>query len=387
MEYIMAKEFLEELKTIPDFRVDTNKIKYPLHEILFMVTFALLKGNTNFKDIWGWMIYNYDNPILKKIFGRDDIEKISRSTFHRIIVNIDNNALEKVFRKYFLKFIKKENVAIDGKWLKGSDANGQYITEEQKSILNILDKDTKLVFAHKFLGKNKTSEITALREVFDEDIFSNEGQVFSFDALHTQVDTLNQINAQENHYIARVKGNQQGLKNKIIQTINELEQPIDSYSYEDPELSCNKKYIKREIEVFYTPSMVQTMYHNKFDNIQSLIRVKKRLTDAKTKEETNMTSYFMANFRTTAKNFNNKILSHWRVETYHYHLDMLFNEDNHIAYKEPFSIAILRSFALNLYQIFHNENKDNKILPTGNTTMAEIKRTCRYNDNFILKLF
>jgi len=38
-----------------------------------------------------------------------------------------------------------------------------------------------------------------------------------------------------------------------------------------------------------------------------------------------------------------------RVETYHYHLDVLMKEDEHIAYKEPFSIAILRSFALNLF--------------------------------------
>ena len=128
------------------------------------------------------------------------------------------------------------------------------------------------------------------------------------------------------------------------------------------------------------------MYYNRFNNIQSLIRVKKTLTDPKTKKQTFYTEYLMANFKTTAKDFYEKIISRWRVETYHYHLDMLMKEDEHIAYKEPFSIAILRSFALNLFQLFLNANKDKK-LPTGKTTMAEIKRTCKYDDYFTIQLF
>ena len=66
---------------------------------------------------------------------------------------------------------------------------------------------------------------------------------------------------------------------------------------------------------------------------------------------------------------------------------MLTEEDNHIAYKEPFSIAILRSFTVNLYQLFLNANKDKKVLPTGKTIMADIKRACHYRDDFSAKLF
>jgi len=129
------------------------------------------------------------------------------------------------------------------------------------------------------------------------------------------------------------------------------------------------------------------MYHEIFNNIQSLIKVTKTLTSPKTGEVTQTKQYFMANFHTTAKDFHQKILQHWRVETYHYHLDMLVEEDNHIAYKEPFSIAILRSFVINLYQLFLNANKDRKVLPTGKTTMAEIKRNCLYRDDFTADLF
>jgi len=40
-----------------------------------MVIFTLLKGNTKFKEIYGWMVYNKETPTLKKIFGKEQIDK------------------------------------------------------------------------------------------------------------------------------------------------------------------------------------------------------------------------------------------------------------------------------------------------------------------------
>jgi len=385
--YTKAKALLESLETIPDYRVDIGKIHYPLAEVLFMVIFALLKGNTKFKEIFGWMIYNKENLILKEIFKKDEVTMPSKSTLHDILTNTDNNALEKVFRKHFVRYVTRENIAIDGKWLNGSDSNGQYTNECHKAILNILDKDAKIVFAHKFMAKNKENEITALKQAFNEDdLFSDEGQIFSFDAIQTQAETLNNIDRNGNKYIAKVKDNQKVLKQKIIKTIEDYKEPIESYSFEDTQLSCGKKYVKREVSIFYSKSTNIAMYDERFNNIQTLIRVDKTLTDPKTDEESFYTEYLIANFRTTAKDFFEKIISHWRVETYHYHLDMLMDEDEHIAYKEPYSIAILRSFAVNLLQLYLNENKGKK-LPTGKVTMAEIRRTCKHDDRFTAELF
>jgi len=368
--------------------VDTGKIEYPLHEILFMTLFALLKGNTTFKDIMSWMIFNENNQILKDLFAKDTINIPSKSTYHRILVNTDNNALEKVFRKFFFPFTTQGNVAVDGKWLRGSDINGQYTQERHKAILNILDKDIKIVFAHKFLDKNKSSEITALKEVLqDDDVFSDEQQIFSFDALLTQSEILNTINEQNNRYIAKLKDNQKHLKEKAITTIEEFKEASDVVDDEDSYFTENNKRVSRKVEVFQNKSADLVMYHESFNNIQSLIKVTKTLTSSITGEVTVTKQYLMANFKTTAREFHQKILQHWSVETYHYHLDMLTEEDKHIAYKEPFSIAILRSFSINLYQLFLNANKDKKVLPTGKTIMADIKRNCQHRDDFTSDLF
>ena len=380
------KELLEDLKTIPDFRVDTGKIEYPLYEVLFMTLFSLIKGNTTFKDIYIWMSFNKDNQILKQIFEKDKIEIPSRSTLHKMLINTDNNALEVIFRKFFKRHITEDNIAVDGKWLRGSDVNGQYTQEKHKAILNILDKDIKIVFAHMFLDKNKRSEIAALKEVLDSNLFSKDGQIFSFDALLTQVEILNTINEQKNKYIAKLKDNQSNLKEKAIECIEQFEEPTDTFEDKDKYLTENNKSVSRKVEVFQQNSTNIVMYHQKFDNIQSLIKVTKVLT-GNTGKSTSTVQYLMANFKTSAKDFYDKTLQHWRVETYHYHLDMLMDEDDHIGYVEPFSISILRSFSINLYQLFLNKYKDQKVLPTGKTIMVDIKRNCQYRDDFTADLF
>ncbi|MBW6488080.1 MAG: ISAs1 family transposase [Sulfurimonas sp.] len=352
-----------------------------------MTLFALLKGNTTFKDIFAWMTFNKENEILKKIFEKEKVNVPSRSTLHALLINTDNNALEAVFREFFLEHILQKSIAVDGKWLRGSDVNGQYTQESHKAILNILDKDIKIVFAHKFLDKNKKSEIKALQEVLDDNFFSDDGQIFSFDALLTQSSILNTIDSQGNKYIAKFKDNQKNLKHKAIETIDAFQTPSDIYDDKEGYLSENNKRVTRTIEVYQNQNCNIVMHHETFDNIQSLIKVTKTLTSPITTECTQTVQYAMANFKTTAQDFHEKILQHWRVETYHYHLDMLLEEDQHIAYKEPFSIAILRSFAINLYQLFLNANKNKKVLLTGKTTMAEIKRNCLYRDDFTAELF
>jgi len=77
-----------------------------------MTLFALLKGNTTFKDIFAWMTFNQENEILKKVFEKEMISVPSRSTLHTLLINTDNNALEAVFREFFLDYIfqKKKGV-------------------------------------------------------------------------------------------------------------------------------------------------------------------------------------------------------------------------------------------------------------------------------------
>jgi hypothetical protein len=200
MKIKQKKRLLKEFEKLTDFRTHFYKIKYKLSEILFMSVFALLKGNSTYQDIQIWMIHNKENTLFLKLFEKDKIKIPSRSTLHNILINTDNNELESVFRAFFLPYINQKNIAIDGKWLNGSNVNGQYTKMSHKAVLNILDKDTKIVIGHKFISK-KNSEIPAFSEFLDDDLFSKDEQIFSFDALLTQIKILNKINLQGKKYI------------------------------------------------------------------------------------------------------------------------------------------------------------------------------------------
>ncbi len=391
MKLMYKKRLLEKLKGMTDVREHSHKIVYPLHEVVFMTLFALIKGNVTFKDILGWMIFQKNDKYLKKLFNYKKDEYIpipSKASLHRILINIVNEELEMIFRDFFISFIDEKNVALDGKWLRGSDIDGQYVQEHHQAVLNILCKDTKIVFGHVLLNKDKKSEIPAFTDLLEQEFFSKNGQVLSFDALTTQIPILNKINDQGNFYIAKVKGNQLNLKNQVISKINEFVNPTDTYEDDSIGITENNKCVKRIVGIYQNIGADLVLFQNNFKNIQTLIKVTKETTDLKTKIVKITTQYLIANFKTTAVDFHNKILQHWAIEIYHYHLDMLTKEDDHIAYKNPFCMSILRSFTINLYQMFLNVYKNKTdILPTGKVIMADIKRNCIHDTQFAFDLF
>ena len=375
----------EQFKEIPDYRKHKHKIVYPLEEILFMTLCALLQGRVDYDDIHYWMKSNANGKFFKRLFGKRKVRVPSYSHLHHMLVNIDNNFLELIFREFFKKYSTYENLAVDGKWLNGSDISGQYTQEPHKAILNILDKDKKIVVGHKLLEKDKKSEIPAMTTLLKEKEFYKKGQIFSFDALLTQIEILNLINNQDSYYIAKVKGNQKLLKEKVMLTSDCFHNP--THTYTSPLFGTeNNKSVKRLVEVFQDRSCSIVMHHSDFKNIQSIIKITKETTDLKTGVIKTKIEYLIANFKTDAKEFHDKILQHWSVETYHFHLDTLTMEDNHIAFIDPFSISILRSFTINLYQLFLNANKGTK-LDVRDITMARIKKTALYDLEFMLDLF
>ena len=387
MKFKVKKKLLKQLAEIEDYRRRRDLIVYPLHEILFMSLLGLIKGYVTFDELHFYFTKNKDNKLFKKLVNKKKIRVPVRSTLHLILSNTSHDGLETVFREYFSKYAVGKNIAIDGKWLNGSDANGQYTGKVyHKSVLHIFDKDSKIVLGHKFMGKGKLSEIPAFNEILKDKTFSNTGQIYTMDALHTQTESLNTINNNGEYFLAKVKGNQKVLKDKVCETINLFHQPISTYTSPLWQ-SENNKSVTRTVDIFQNLNTNIVMLSGEFKNIQTIIRVTKETTDLKSGEVKETTQYLIANFKDkTPHQFHDMILAHWRVETFHYHKDMLTCEDDHICYVNPFNMTILRSFAINLYQLFLNKNKDKK-LDNRKITMAEIKRTSTYDDEFAFDLF
>ena len=105
MKLRRKKKLLKEIEeNIPDFRTHEGKIVFKISEVIFLILFALLKGKNSFRKQHTWMEANRENRMLLKLFEKKEPLNIpSPSTLHHIAINIDNNALEKIFRDFFEK--------------------------------------------------------------------------------------------------------------------------------------------------------------------------------------------------------------------------------------------------------------------------------------------
>ena len=124
MKLKYKKQLLEKLKGLTDARKHEHKIIFPLHEVVFMTLFAMIRGNVIYDDIIYWMSYQKNDKYLKRLFNykKDELIPIpSRATLQKLLINVLNNELETIFRDFFAPFIEEKNVALDGKWLNGSD--------------------------------------------------------------------------------------------------------------------------------------------------------------------------------------------------------------------------------------------------------------------------
>ena len=108
--------------------------------------------------------------------------------------------LEKAFRRWIRTFIdipKQAVVGVDGKVLKGSATKDKNAV----SILSMILAESKLIIAHIEI-ENKSNEIPALQKLIGE---LDETFSYGFDAMNTQVDTLNKIEDNDSIFVAPVK--------------------------------------------------------------------------------------------------------------------------------------------------------------------------------------
>lgn len=79
-----------------------------------------------------------------------------------------------------------------------------------------------------------------------------------------------------------------------------------------------------------------------------------RNTITKDGVQTNETRYFISSLPTDVKEIARAIRGHWMVESYHWHLDVTFREDDsHTLEKQAaFNLNILRKLAMNVLKIY-----------------------------------
>ena len=200
---------------------------------------------------------------------------------------------------------------------------------------------------------DKSNEITAIPDLLDS--LNIKGHIITTDAMGTQRDIVKKIRQKKADYVLALKGNQ-----------GSLHEDVKLY-FEDPELLSKCAYTKTAEKA---RSGIEKREYWQTDDINWLSQKKDwaglksiavtRNTIIKDGKETTETRYFISSLPLDVNEIARAIRSHWMVESYHWHLDVTFREDDsHTLDKQAaFNQNILRKLALNVLKIFETGRKN-----------------------------
>ncbi len=322
---------------IKDPRLE-GKVIYPISTLiacLFMATLAGAESSYEVVEFW-----QYEIKLYKRIFKIETIP--SHDTFRRIlsiIPNEDMNTLLVSVMQGMYKTLKKiikpnpeglKLISVDGKEERGTGRKTD-TKEEIKNlqILNVYDHELGTCLFSDAIAE-KTNEIPHAQNLLRQLCLKNS--VVTFDALHTQKETIRIIKEQKGDYVGGLKGNQSNIHQYCVNL-------FDTDYLTKLKTKCSEKYLKRseiahnqlEEREFYLHTITPyeaKQYFSEWIGIKSIVCfIKHTRHNVSGKESEEMRCYI-----SSLKNLDDIaycIRGHWAIENnLHWCLDTIFHEDD-----------------------------------------------------------
>ncbi len=329
----VIRRFLRIFQKIDDARIQAM-VDYPLEEILLIAFLAVLGNASTWTDMerFGKKKQRWLKKFLRLKNGIP-----SHDTFRRVFSLIDTGQLQKATVTFLmdnLYAIKKalgikedgcRQICVDGKEQRGSGRN--YGTDDvvrNLQTLHIYDASNEICLYSEAIDE-KTNEIPVAQEALKN--MDLKGCIVTFDALHTQKDTIAIIRGQKGDYIGGLKGNQSGLLEEAAAYFNEKEL-LDHYKDKgDFYETVEKAHGKYERRSYYLVRPTKRRIIKEWCGLKSFLCYIKTTEDknGNRKEEIR---YYMASVD-DAGLCAQAIRGHWNVENrLHWHLDYSLDEDD-----------------------------------------------------------
>lgn len=343
---------------------------YRLSEIVEILILGLLCQLQTMKDIHDWAKSEIAREMLREKFQIRIIPCYSH--FTNLVGMIDSDELNKIFMEFFQKLageLTGKTVAIDGKTI-CSTAN----MKGRKSPLHIA---SAFVVQHgitigQLAADAKSNEIPAVQELIK--LLNIEGATIVADALNCQKKTVDLIIKGGADYVLAVKKNQHNLYDEISKMVdfkrfNKIEER------ESPLEKCTKiekghgRIDKRT--AYVTHDVEWLLEREKWTGLQSFGAI---VTPKETR-------YYISSRKLAAEQLLDLTRQEWAVESMHWQLDVIYNEDRTTLHKENAqkTLNILRKTVLNIVRTYRD-----KYEPKSNIT--GIMRKCLFNPTFLVEL-
>jgi len=349
-----AIEYLKKVNLL-DTRQE-RKVLHKLNEIIGIAFIATLGNANNFAEI--------------EVFGKEHEEAL-REYFELENGIPSHDTIERAFGMFNPKFLEhfqskfnellndnegekiKKILSIDGKTQRGN-ATG---TQKANHIVSAVDNDGFCLGQVK--TDDKSNEITAIPELVDN--LNVSGHIVTTDAMGCQTEIVKKIRKKKADYVLALKGNQ-----------GTLHEDVELY-FSDAEFLKRCAYHRtlekarggiEQREYWQTEDIDWLPQKKEWFGLKSIAMTKNTIT--KKGKVTTETRYFISSLPTDVKEIARAVRSHWMVESYHWHLDVTFREDENktIDKQAAYNLNVLKKLAINTL----------KLLDIGKKVSLKLKR-------------
>jgi len=355
-------------KDVPDPRSPDN-CDYSLFELLLIMLLAVFAGADDVAGIDDYA--SCKQELLKTLFGEEFIPP-SYNTFWWILTRMN----PKAFSDAFYNWIKDSHI---------SDLSGKQINIDGKSLRGACSRkgncNVHIVHAwvHEhgmLIGQKKTeeksNEITAIPALLEQ--IDIKGATISIDAAGCQKEIVKGIRKAGGNYMLAVKENQPTLYKEIVHLFDEAHKTqLEFVENCDSYTSVGKKsgrIEKRSITIISQTCDISVA--KDWEGLETVVEV---ISETTVKGKVSMEKrYYISNLIESAKEFGRRARGHWGVESMHWILDVVFNEDDSRAntLHAALNLATLRRAALNIV-------KSNPVLKK--LGMAKVRRRSMWSED------
>jgi predicted transposase YbfD/YdcC len=332
-------EFFDFLENAPDTRQDW-KIKHKMGDIIAVTVIGMLAGHNDLKAVHLWATLNIA-PLLKYLELPNGIP--SYDCIRRTLATISDHYLNTLLQKCneLLAANNRERIckllAIDGKTQCGNGTSRQ----KANHIVSAIDENGICYGQEKV--EEKSNEITAIPKLLEA--LGLKGKIVTIDAMGTQKDIAAKIRKGKGDYVLGLKGNHGTLK-----------QDVEDY-FQDHDLLKKCAYTRKvekarggiEVREYWQSTDVSWLEQlPEWTGLKSIVMTRNTVTkEEKTTEETR---YFISSLGENIELAAKAIRGHWAVESFHWHLDFTFREDDCLILEKQcaLNMNILRKLVMTL---------------------------------------
>ena len=350
----VLRRFVRLFCKVEDSRFD-SMVSYPLTEILLITFLAVLANSSTWTEI-AYFGESKKRWLKKFIPLKNGIP--SHDTFRRVFSLIDSDSLQKATVNFLMENMTairrclglpvdgRRLICVDGKEQRGTGR--KYGTDEEVrnlQTLHVYDATHSICLCSCPID-TKTNEIPVAQKALSG--LDLKGCIVTFDALHTQTDTIKVIAGQKGDYVGGLKGNQSGLLEAVTSRFTAEKKASIAGKGTDYYETTEKSHNQVERRRYYR--LPANCGKDEWEKIRSFICYEKYTQDIVTGKKNYECRFYISSL-SDIQLIAEAIRGHWDVENrLHWHLDYSFCEDSQTTMdKQAFqNLSLMNKLVLSL---------------------------------------